>query len=72
MNQRECEQTLEATRFFADQMARLLEKMIPESGLVRLWREFSTKCEEVGRYAPGGPIPLDMLITKPEGKSMNG
>lgn len=55
-------QILETTRFFADQLARLMEKVLPGSELVASWRKVETTFAENGFWA-AEPVPLEALKT---------
>lgn len=45
-------QVLEATRFFTDQLAFLVERVIPNSEVVAAWRKFSLAQEKKGFWGP--------------------
>lgn len=53
-------QVLEVTRFFADQMANLVERMPGGSLVVAEWRKYSAHHEEGGFWGP--PLPRDAVL----------
>lgn len=57
-------QALETTRFFADQLARLLERGMGHSEVAATWRQFSEHLQESGFW--GEPLPREALMTDPE------
>lgn len=50
------------TRFFADQMANLIEHAIPGAEVPALWRKFFTNLERNGFW--DGPLPKELVLPK--------
>jgi hypothetical protein len=61
---KEAREVLEATRFFADQLASLLERGMGHSEVAASWRQLSQTLQDSGFW--GDPLPREVLQTDPE------